>query len=287
MKQLLLLITSILIVSSCTEKMDVELDSTYTRLSVEAKITTDFKKHFVKLSESSDVFFNQDAIPVTNATIQVNDGTSNFSFEETSPGYYESSTEFSGIPGKTYFLSILNVDLHHNGKLESYEAQSLMPYPHKVDSIAMNYDDNYRNEGNDNKEYWLLSLYLKDNKENEDYYGFACQINNVLVHDTITEVVIAEDTFFNGEASKGVEVGFFDQEKPDEIIRNNDLITLETYALTEDYLDFVNELQFMDMEQIPLFSGPPANIRTNISNNAIGFFAVYSITRTSTIVKVE
>lgn len=266
--------------------MNVELDSTYTRLSVEAKVTNDFKKHFVKLSESSDVFYNQKAIPVTNATIKVSDGTSDFMYEETSPGFYESSNEFSGIPGKTYFLSVSNIDIDHDGETENYEARSFMPFPHKIDSIEMNYDEKHIDEEGDKKEYWLLSLYLKDNIESEDYYGFACQINNVLVHDTITEVVIAEDTFFNGENSKGVEVGFFDQEKPDEIIHANDLITLETYAMTEDYFDFVNELQFMDMEQIPLFSGPPANIRSNITNGAVGYFAVYSITRSSITVKI-
>ncbi len=276
-----------LTVSSCTEKIDIELDSTYTRLSVEAKLTTDFKKHFVKLRESSDVFFNQDAIPVTNAAIKVSDGISDFVYEETSPGFYESISEFSGIPGKTYFLSISNVDIDKNGTEEIYQAQSLMPFPHDVNSIEMAYDANYEdNEGN-RKEYWLLSLYLKDNIETEDYYGFACQINNVLVHDTITEVVLAEDTFFNGENSKGAEVGFFDQEKPDEVIRNNDAVTLETYAMTEDYFDFVNELQFMDQEQIPMFSGPPANIRSNISNNAVGFFAVYAITRNNISVKID
>ncbi|WP_321321398.1 DUF4249 domain-containing protein [Labilibaculum sp.] len=286
MKQLIYFISSILILSSCTEKMDVELDSTYTRLSVEAKVTNDFKKHFVKLSESSDVFYNQKAIPVTNATIKVSDGTSDFMYEETSPGFYESSNEFSGISGKTYFLSVSNIDIDHDGETENYEARSFMPFPHKIDSIEMNYDEKHIDEEGDKKEYWLLSLYLKDNIESEDYYGFACQINNVLVHDTITEVVIAEDTFFNGENSKGVEVGFFDQEKPDEIIHANDLITLETYAMTEDYFDFVNELQFMDMEQIPLFSGPPANIRSNITNGAVGYFAVYSITRSSITVKI-
>lgn len=267
--------------------MDVKLDSTYTRLSVEAKVTNDFKKHFVKLSESNDVFFNQNAIAVTNATIKVSDGTSEYIYEETSPGFYESISEFSGVPGKTYFLSIADVDMDKNGDMEVYQAQSIMPFPYHVDSIEMTYDENYLNEENDSKAYWLLSLYLNDNIETEDYYGFACQINNVLVHDTITEVVLAEDTFFNGENSKGAEVGFFDQEKPDERIHNNDLVTLETYSMTEDYFDFANELQFMDQEQSPMFGGPPANIRSNISNNAVGFFAVYAITRNNITVKID
>ncbi len=33
----------------------------------------------------------------------------------------------------------------------------------------------------------------------------------------------------------------------------------------------------------PLFSGPPSNVSTNISNGAVGFFAVYSNTYSITV----
>jgi hypothetical protein len=35
----------------------------------------------------------------------------------------------------------------------------------------------------------------------------------------------------------------------------------------------------------PLFSGPPANVKGNISNGAIGFFAAYTTSRSR--IKVE
>ena len=54
-----------------------------------------------------------------------------------------------------------------------------MPFPYDVDSIKMNYDKRYMNDDGDRKAYWLLSLYLQDDIETENYYGFACQINNI------------------------------------------------------------------------------------------------------------
>jgi len=281
------IIAILLSITACTEEMDVDLDSGETRLSVEAKVTSDLQKHVVKLKESSDVF-SEEALPVTNATITVSDGTITYQYTETEPGYYESNVEFTGQVGKTYSLSIGNVDIDKDGIIEEYLASSTMKQAYVVDSIKLHFDPDYESYSNDEDEgeFWLLSLYMKDNIETEDYYGFACQINDVVVQDTITEVLVQKDTYFNGELTKGADVGEFNQSKPDEKLNNLDKVTLETYAISKEYYDFVSQLQEMDEGQ-SMFSGPPGNITSNISNEAIGFFAVYSITRTTVIHKTE
>jgi len=266
--------------------MDVELDSGETRLSVEANLNSDLKKHIVKLKETSVVFYSQDAVPVTNASVMVNDGTTDFHYIETEPGIYESELEYAGEPGKTYSLSINNVDVNKDATMEEYLAKSTMREPHVIDSIKMHFDPDYESYKNKGGKFWLLSLYMKDDVKTEDHYAFACRVNDVLVHDTISEILVNKDTYFNGKQTKGVDVGEFSQSKPDEILKNGDKVTLETYAIDEDYYDFVSQLIKMDEGQ-NMFSGPPGNIKTNISNGAMGFFAVYSITRTSVILKTE
>lgn len=282
------IIAVILSITACTEEMDVDLDSGETRLSVEANVTSDLKKHIVKLKESSDVFYSEEAIAVANATIIVNDGSNTYEYTEKEPGYYESNVEFAGQAGKTYSLSIGNVDIDNDGTIEEYLASSTMREPYAVDSVKLHFDPDYETHGDDEDEgeFWLLSLYMKDDIDTEDYYAYACQINDVVVHDTITEVLVQKDTYFNGELTKGADVGEFNQSKPDEILTNLDEVTLETYAISKEYYDFVSQLQEMDEGQ-SMFSGPPGNITTNITNGAIGFFAVYSITRTSVIHRTE
>jgi len=286
----LYIIAIILSMTGCTEEMDVDLDSGEARLSVEASLTSDLKKHVVKLKESSDVFYSEEAIPVTNATITVSDGSSTFKYSEKEPGYYESNLEFAGQAGKTYALSIGNVDIDEDGTLEEYLASSTMKQAYAVDSVQLHFDDDYESgrgrDDEDESEFWLLSLYMKDDINTEDYYGFACQVNDIVVHDTIIEVLVQKDTYFNGEETKGADVSEFNQSKPDEVLHNLDKVTLETYAITKEYYDFVSQLQEMDEGQ-SMFSGPPGNITSNISNGAIGFFAVYSITRTTVIHKTE
>ena len=64
----------------CTERIDVEVGSTYTRLVVEGAVTTDTTVHSVRLSLTSDYFYNQPAPPVSGASVFIDDG------EQTAPG---------------------------------------------------------------------------------------------------------------------------------------------------------------------------------------------------------
>ncbi len=287
----LYIIAVILSIAACTEEMNVDLDSGETRLTVEANVTSDLKKHVVKLKESSDVFYAKEAIAVTNATVTVNDGSNTYAYTETKPGYYESNVAYSGQAGKTYALSIGNVDINKDGTIEEYLASSTMRKAYVVDSVKLHFDPEYisadsDDDDDDKGEFWLLSLFMKDDIKTEDYYGFACQINGVVVHDTISEIIVEKDTYFNGEQTKGVDVGEFDQSKFGEVLGNLDEVTLETYAINKDYYKFVSQLQEMDDGQ-SMFSGTPGNIISNVSNEAIGFFAVYSITRTTIVHKIE
>ncbi len=274
-------------VIACTEEINIDLDRGETRLSVEAKVTSDFKKHFVRLKESSDVFYAEKAMPVTNAIVTVNNGNTTYEYIEKEAGFYESNVEFAGQAGKTYSLSINHVDIDKDGTFEEYSASSTMKQAYVVDSVKLHFDPDHETRSDEEDgEFWLLSLFMKDNVNTEDFYAYACKINDVLVDDTITEVLVQKDTYFNGTQTKGADIGEFNQSKPDEILKNLDKVTLETYAINEEYYDFVSQFQEMDRGQ-SMFSGPPGNITTNISNGGIGFFAVYSISRTTVIHKTE
>ena len=55
--------------------------------------------------------------------------------------------------------------------------------------------------------------------------------------------------------------------------------------VVEDYFRYITDAQAELFPKIPLFSGPPANVRSNISNGAIGYFAAFDSDSTSNIIK--
>lgn len=119
----------------------------------------------------------------------------------------------------------------------------------------------------------------------KDWYGFNFWKNNVLLDSTLIDYNIQADDFYNGRyLFYGIPIGYFSDDETDEILFPGDTIMLELHSIESAYYDFVGDSQLELFGNNPLFSGPPANIRTNISNGAAGAFTAYSITRASAIV---
>ena len=72
----LLLISAILV--SCTEDIDVELDTTYARLVVDGSVSADTNRYVIDLTTTSGYFSNIPAPRVVNATVEISDGENTF-----------------------------------------------------------------------------------------------------------------------------------------------------------------------------------------------------------------
>ena len=81
------------------------------------------------------------------------------------------------------------------------------------------------------------------------------------------------------------ESGYFNQSFKDERLIPGDVVKLEVASVTSEYANFVWAVQAEVNGQNPLFSGPPANITGNMSNGAVGFFAAYSLSKKTIVVK--
>lgn len=274
------LIAAILSISSwqsCTEKIDIELDSSDIRCVIYGEITTDTMAHKVKITRSADYFSNQPADPIRGATVTITNGTEIFQLNESStePGCYFTSPDVYGTPGDTYTINVSNVDLLGNGNLTSYTASSKLNPVEKLDSI----DAKYNNFG-----FWEVLIWAKEPAETEDYYMFKLHINDVLYTDSLSNLVIQDDILINGSYVNGASA-FYLFEK--DTLKPGDRLTVEICNINKDFYHFIYEAQLMSSPQVPIFSGPPANVRTNFNNGAIGYFAAYSTARTIGFVRPQ
>lgn len=268
------MIVLVLAFAGCTERIEIELDSTYERLIVEGYVTTDTMAHFVRLTRSKDYFSSNPVTAISNATVRLNDGIETIVLQESgqNPGYYETQPDYFGIPGRVYELDIqLEEDI---GGYKDYSTScELMPVG-PIDSIQAVYNEDYNG--------YEIKIYAWE-PPTIDFYSFQVLKNDVMISDTIDEVWISDDRFFNGNYTHGIMVGFLDADNPDEDLQPGDKVTLKMSAITKDYYTFIFQLQDVTFEyRNPLFSGPPANVTTNIPN-ATGFFAAYATTYSSVI----
>ena len=262
--------TILLPLVACTEKIDIELDDTYTRLVVEGGITDQPGPHTVRLSLSGDYFENAPPRMAGGASVSLFDGEVSHPLTEVSPGIYQTDAGLQGIPGTTYTLYIDGVEI--DGVLKSYEASSFLPQVPPIDSIRV--------ELNPNWEIWAVQLYATDPPE-RNFYMFRIYRNGQLMSDTLDEWVVTNDDLFNGNYTYGIMVQWLEMAEA----APGDTITLELAGITEEYANFIWGVQDETGFNSPLFSGPPANVLGNVTNGAIGFFHAYGTVRASTVIR--
>ncbi|MCX6334543.1 MAG: DUF4249 domain-containing protein [Bacteroidia bacterium] len=269
-----LLLLSMMVVS-CTERIDIKLDENYTRLVVDGSISTETMAHKVVLSMTSDYFYNMPPEMVTGASVTITDGVFIQVLTEGLPGVYSTDPTYFGEVGHTYTLNIILAD--PIGGYTDYTASSTLMPVASVDSIGLELHDEWAQYI-----YWEVKCYLQD-PPTTDYYRCKISKNSQMITDTLIEWYVTDDKYFNGYYIDGAAIGYLEQSYADEFLAAGDTITAEINGIEKEYATFIWDAQVELWGSNPLFSGPRANIKGNISNGAIGYFAAYSITRATVI----
>jgi hypothetical protein len=265
-----------MIVVSCTERIDINLDKNYIRLVVDGSVSTDTMAHKVVLSMTSDYFYNKPPEMVTGASVTITDGAFIKVLTEGFPGVYSTDSAYFGEAGHTYILNIVLAD--PIGGYTDYTASSTLMPVASLDSIGLEYHDEW-----EDYTYWYVNGYLQD-PPTTDYYRCLILKNSQMITDTLIEWYVTDDKYFNGNYISGGAIGYLEQYYAGEVIVAGDTVTAEINGIEKEYATFIWDAQAEIWGSNPLFSGPRANIKGNISNGAIGFFAAYSISRASVIV---
>ena len=260
-----------IVIFSCTERIDIKLDDSSIRLVVDGTVSTENKAHKVNLLKTTSYFYDQKAPSVTGATVSITSGTQVIQLYESVPGVYQTDSAFAGLTGRSY---LLNIKLSSPvGGFSDYSATSVISNLVSLDSIDLVFHDDWAESG-----IWEVRTFFQD-PATEDYYRFLIYKNRVLVTDTLDEWFVSDDKFFNGSYLWGAPIAFLDQGSDRESLKPGDEITVELNSISKDYAEFLWEAQSELWGSNPLFSGPPANVKGNIDNGAIGFFATYTVSR--------
>jgi len=268
---------SLLIGQACTEPIDMKPAHFEKHLVVDATITNEFGFQLVRLGRTMD-FGEKKMPPVTDASVevQVDDSVIRFYERDTTPGFYYSEIQFAGEPGKTYQLMLSDIDVTGSGVMSNYSAAATMPDTLHIDSVTTDYYKNWK--------ALALKCWAWDPPVT-NYYNFKAWRNGVLLSDTLYEYSPTDDILFNGNYTNGIPCQFLRDEKTDEHAVNGDTLTLEIDNIDKAYFNYINSAISEYYGYNPMFGGLPANVYSNISNEALGVFRVYTINKRSVIVK--
>jgi hypothetical protein len=288
-KYIYIALTSLAFVS-CTEDIDINLDSSGPELVVDGVVNTDTTTHTIYLKKSAEYFSNKPAEAISGATVTLSDGISTITLTENpnKKGAYNTPANYFGVVGRTYTLTINNVDINSDGVKEQFQATSTIPTKYQVDKISVTEERSFGSNR------WLVNVWMQDPPAERNYYLIKAYRNDTCVTDSMQLWGIASDEIFKGYYLDNVRMISL-EDIPSQRPKANDKITLEVSGISEDYMYFVNDVILEYWGRNPLFGGQPANVRTNIkqtaptgeTQKAHGYFAAYSTARASTIYKKE
>jgi len=271
-KKIGLVIFALLFLHSCTERIDITIDEEFQKLAVEGYITPDADLQFIKLNKTSGYFSQLPPEPVMEAIVVVNNGQDSYQWVESSekPGHYYPPDDFEVIIEAEYDLTI---DLKNDIAEEShFEATANMArFGAIVDSIDVEWMSDF--------ESWAILLYAWE-PSGPDYYMFNTLNNGRMITDSLSRITVSDDRLIDGMYIPGIYTSFFYEDE----MAVGDTITLITSTVTEDYYRFLIEAQTELFPKVPIFSGPPANVRSNINNDGIGYFAAFLSDTTSYVI---
>lgn len=274
---LVLLLSSVLF--SCTERIEIKTKAGDTKLSIFGYITNDTTQHSVKITRSAPYFSTDTQQTISNAIVTISDGDIVFSLTESTenPGLYLTEENVYATEGKTYTLDIL-LDFNDDGRNEHYRAVSTMPYATQVDSIVLRpskelsflpelllYGRLPENQTN------RLALYVTKNKFPETIFDYF---------------MIIPDWYFKGYEIDGYELPFMVEDG----ILAGDTILFRVSSFGRDFSSFISQARSEAGGKNPIFSGPPADVKTNITaldpenkTGIVGTFGAFPISETYTI----
>lgn len=253
MKKYLLILMIIPIWTSCTKEIDLDLDTADPKLVVEALLTDELKPFEVKLTQTSP-YFSQGENYVSDAVVIITNSLGDVdTLSYTSMGKYSTLTNRQTVTGITYNLSV-----YWKGQL--YTASETQPVKVPLDTITYQFNE----AGAFQEEGYLCAVNAQDPIGQSNYYRFKFYRNDTLQTDPFKYFVV-DDAF--------VEDNYIIAFTP-YVYQTNDTCRIEVLSITNPYFKFLTALG----DQVQASGGPfdpiPSNPPSNISNGALGFFAV-------------
>lgn len=275
MKKLIIAMLVLLLAGvACTKRIDLNLDDeNFKRLVVEGWITDQEKAHRVRLSWTSNYFHNEPAPVASGAVVSISDGINSWPLTEQplGSGYYYTAGNAAGTVGNDYTL-----DIQLDGG--SWSATDHMRPVATIDSIALSFIDTGLDPGE--TPYYELLLWTVETPGIGDHYRWRTLVNGVSSSDTLSQANFTDDLLYDGAVINGFTVEWFDEDD----LSSGDTIILEQHGITGAAYDVIIAVLTETDWRGGLFDAPPANVPSNISNGALGYFGAASVSEKSLIV---
>ncbi len=271
MRKFLPAILSMLFLTACTAEVELDLGQKERPSVVVEGFLTDSSEapQWIRVTYTTSYYNTEDVPPVDNANVTLVEGGTYYDLQQNadpdSSSYYHAPSSFDPKVGEEYRLEI-----DHEDSL--YTSSSKVRPVIDIDSIHLrlrpfqNAQQQQQEEGEIDTTFQVVAHF--DELAQPGHYLFNLYAGGELISDEANEKVV-----FDAEGGREIVAAVQSFEKNE--VELGDMLVLTARSVSpacEEFYDI-----FRDQTQLsgnPFAAAPPANIPTNISGSALGFFQV-------------
>ena len=265
MKQLLFIIASLLLLTSCEKEIDLNLEDKSGNIVVEGNVTNGPGPYYVRVTRSV-AFTEVNRYPgVADASVVISDNTGQAdTLEYVSDGLYR-TTHLSTAPGNTYTLHVTTGG-------QNYTAHSTMPQPVALDSLKQ---DSFSFGGETS---YNVRPVFTDPLPLGNRYLFILSVNG----GKLKELETISDNINNGMVNQR---NLIIPMNGDDNAKIGDTIQVEMQCIDQNKYSYYTGLIQLLGEGGQGAGVTPANPPGNISNGALGYFSAHTSTKSSIVIQ--
>lgn len=247
----------ILMMSGCfRERIELDLNTGENKkVVVQAWLTNLDEEQYVKINYSGDYFDSLNVEYIENAQVFIKYDNEAQELIYRDRGRYYAPQGWRAVEGKEYSLEIE----HEGNQYTAKEMMRVVPELENLRSILVEIDD-------DGKEiYGLFFDFWETPGEGDGYYGIDYHKGSPL-GDTITNGGFINDDFVDGLYLENLSIENFGYSLGDTVI-------LEVHSVGIEATNYLQDIE-VEIFREGIFDPTPVNVRSNISNGAVGYFIV-------------
>ncbi len=278
--------------AACLQPLDwEEAENPSGRLVVEGLITSERTVHTVKLTRTQAVIVDTLPEMVSEAQVIIGDGEQEFHLQETAPGIYQTDT-LQGEVGKTYHLTVRWNDQTFEAFAEMVKAQPAEPVavfkwddrlqlPEGVTYFQFLYRDNFGAPAP-----YRYRVFSEIPENVADYYPPDWTVPNWIKRRMDSgDLITADSTFYLHPGLEPPAIFAYGETNVSGVTYGSRIVEL-FYSMTDEHYNYVRAvLSETEWKGLGPFSYISADVPTNLTNGALGFFAASDVLRVEQVVE--
>jgi hypothetical protein len=260
-------ILGLLLLSSCTETIDIDLNSSAPQIVIEGRVSNNGMPSIISITKSVNFDESNDFPKVEGAIVSLMDNVGNSDvLLETSPGIYISPT-VTGIIGNTYFLTV-----ETDGK--TMTSESTVPDQVPFDSLIVEVNTSSGGgfgPGGESSSHHVKVQY-RDPPDETNYYRFVEYVNGDFKKFYVFDDRLSDGLFITQDLIRN-----------DRDLSPGDTVKIEMQCIDSYVYDYF--FSFGNLFGGPAKSSTPSNPNTNINGSELGYFSAYTFEMKESVIQ--